>query len=267
MKPFLKWAGSKYKIIEKIRSSLPAGSRLVEPFAGSGSVFLNVEYEKYFIADVNPDVINLFSILKDEGERFINYAEGFFAENNNSKDVYYSFREEFNLTDDTRRKAAIFVYLNRHCFNGLCRYNSKGKFNVPFGKYTKPLFPKKEMFYFHKKILSSVEFKVSDFKETMSNAKFGDVIYCDPPYAPLSETANFSDYTKNGFTLKDQEDLAEMAFSLKQKGIPVIISNHDTPFTRELYNSAKIEAFDVQRFISSKGGSRNKAHELIAIFS
>lgn len=268
MKPFLKWVGSKYKIIEKIKSSLPSGTRLVEPFSGSGAVFLNTEYERHLIADANPDIINVFSILRDEGESFIDYVEGFFTENNNNSDSYYSFREEFNLTNDMRRKAAIFIYLNKHGFNGLCRYNSNGFFNVAFGKYTKPFFPKNEMLYFYKKISSSsVEIKVSDFRETMLDAKYGDVIYCDPPYVSSSDAAGYSGYTKGGFTIRDQENLAEMAISLQQKGIPVIISNHDTPYTRELYKSAIIESFDVQRSISGKIEHRNKARELIAIFS
>lgn len=266
MKPFLKWAGGKYKIIDKIKASLPIGDRLIEPFAGSGAVFLNTDYQKYIVADSNADLINVFRHVQSEGLDFINYANQLFIQENNQEEAFYHLRAEFNSTVDARRKAAIFIYLNRHCFNGLCRYNSKGCFNVPFGRYTKPVLPEKEMLNFFEKS-QSVEFKVADFIQTMSEAELGDVVYCDPPYVPLTVTSSFTSYTQDGFSLDDQQKLANMAHTLMSKGIPVIISNHDTDFTRSVYAAAKIESFDVQRFISSNAANRNKASELLAVFS
>jgi len=266
MKPFLKWAGGKYKIIDKIKASLPTGNRLIEPFAGSGAVFLNTDYSNYLIADSNADLITIFQFVQKEGLDFIEYAKGLFIPENNQQEIFYLLREEFNTTKDLRRKAAIFIYMNRHCFNGLCRYNSKGGFNVPFGKYASPTFPEKEMINFHEKS-KNVVFKVSDFSETMKEAVKGDVVYCDPPYVPLNLTSNFTSYTQDGFGMDEQFKLASLANELMEKGIPVIISNHDTDFTRNAYATAKIEAFDVQRFISSNASNRNKASELIAVFS
>ncbi|MCY7367238.1 MAG: Dam family site-specific DNA-(adenine-N6)-methyltransferase, partial [Chamaesiphon sp.] len=133
MKPFLKWAGSKYKIIDKITESLPDGNRLIETFVGSGSVFLNTNYHEYIVADTNADLINLYSCIKDKGIDFIEYAKHLFVSENNNQESFYSLRKEFNETQDVDKKSAIFIYLNRHCFNGLCRYNSKNQFNVPFG--------------------------------------------------------------------------------------------------------------------------------------
>lgn len=266
MKPFLKWAGSKYKIINRIKASLPIGDRLIEPFAGSGAVFLNTEYQEYIIADSNADLINVFLYIQSEGLNFISYAKQLFIQRNNREDTFYRLRAEFNLTTDARRKAAIFIYLNRHCFNGLCRYNSKGWFNVPFGRYTKPMFPEKEMFSFFEKS-KFVDFRVADFLKTMSEARLGDVVYCDPPYAPLTLTSSFTSYTQDGFDLDKQRKLANIAQTLMSNGIPVIISNHDTDFTRSVYAAAKIESFDVQRFISSNAANRNKASELLAVFS
>jgi DNA adenine methylase len=196
---------------------------------------------------------------------FIDYAKELFGPSTNTESAYYAFREEFNSTTDVQRKSALFIYLNRHCFNGLCRYNSKGAFNVPFGRYSSPSFPTEEVRYFASKSKAAT-FLLSGFVETMEGAKEGDVVYCDPPYVPLSDTSNFTDYTQDGFSSQDQEQLATAAKRLMHRGIPVIISNHDTAFTRTIYASARIEAFQVQRFISRDAGNRGKAAELLASF-
>jgi DNA adenine methylase len=266
MKPFLKWAGGKYKIIDKILEALPAGTRLIEPFVGSGAVFLNAtKYNTYLLADTNSDLIYLYKNIQKDGKNFVDYSIDLFKAENNTEEKFYDFRAEFNESKDVKRRAALFIYLNRHCFNGLCRYNSKGKFNVPFGRYSNPQYPYEEVMNFHVRS-QSADFILSDFRSTMEMAKIGDVVYCDPPYAPLTLTSNFSDYTQEGFGTTDQCELAKTSTLLKSKGIPVIVSNHDTDFTREIYADASISNFDVQRFISSKGGSRGKAAELIASF-
>lgn len=265
MKPFLKWAGGKYKIIEKILSALPKAERLVEPFVGSGAVFLNADYQRYLLADTNPDLIYLFRQVQRDGANFVDYAGEFFSPLTNTEEAFYRLRDEFNQCVEERRRAALFIYLNRHCFNGLCRYNAKGKFNVPFGRYAKPAFPTAEVLNFHTKS-QNAEFILADFRTTMAAAKASDVVYCDPPYAPLTVTSNFSDYTQEGFSMADQGELAQTASLLKRQGIPVVISNHDTEFTRSIYAEAHIAGFDVQRFISSKASQRGKAAELIATF-
>lgn len=265
MKPFLKWAGGKYKIIEKITRALPAGKRLIEPFAGSGAVFLNTSYAEYLIADSNPDLITVFQLLQTEGQAFIEYAKQLFIIENNQEVRFYQFREEFNQTTDRWRKAALFIYLNRYCFNGLCRYNSKGKFNVPFGRYKHPIYPEAALSLFAQKAPQAV-FQQMDFIETLQQAQCGDVVYCDPPYVPLNATANFTSYTQTNFSLSDQQNLAERALELRAQGISVIISNHNTEFTREIYAAAKLEFFEVQRFISRDANNRHKAGELLALF-
>jgi DNA adenine methylase len=266
MKPFLKWAGGKYRIIDKIRAALPPGNRLIEPFAGSGSVFLNMDYPDNLIADANADLINLFQHVQSGGKEFIEYCQQFFVSGNNQPDAFYHLREEMNTTSDLQLKAALFIYLNRHCFNGLCRYNGKGEFNVPFGRYTKPMLPEPELLNFWSKS-QAAKFEVADFANTMNRAEPGDVVYCDPPYVPLTATANFSDYTKEKFGLHEQRKLADLAGELMHQGVSVVISNHDTEFTRSVYSAAKIDAFDVQRFISRDADNRNKVGELLAIFT
>lgn len=264
-KPFLKWAGGKFKIIDKILTKLPDGQRLIEPFVGSGAVFLNAPYNQFLLADTNQDLISLYTFIQQEGYGFAEYAAKLFIPENNQADVFYELRAEFNTTTNARRKAALFIYLNRHCFNGLYRCNSKGGFNVPFGRYKKPNFPHASVLDFHKKS-QQAKFIHQDFLKTMDMAQPNDVVYCDPPYAPLSPTASFSDYTAAGFSLEQQQQLADKAQELSQRGVNVIISNHDTPFTREIYQAAIITEFDVQRFISSKANQRNKVPELVACF-
>lgn len=265
MKPFLKWAGNKFAIIERIKAILPAGNRLIEPFAGSAAVFLNTDFSEAILSDINLDLISLYQYLKADGDQFIDYCRSFFVPETNNAESYYQFRQIFNTTSDVKLKAALFLYFNRHGYNGLCRYNNKGEFNVPFGKYTKPYFPTEEMQSFHQKI-QGAELLHCDFISTMEMARPGDVIYCDPPYVPLTATANFTGYSSGGFGLKEQEALAEMARMLAKKDISVIISNHDTTYTQNAYESAQIISFQVRRFISCKGESRGQANEMLALF-
>lgn len=265
MKPFLKWAGNKYAIIDRIQSVLPAGDRLIEPFVGSGAVFLNTAYPVATLSDINPDLIHLYEYLKKDGNRFVGYCSTFFVKETNNADTYYLFRKIFNTTGDIRLKAALFLYLNRHGYNGLCRYNGKGEFNVPFGRYARPYFPAEEMVHFHHKI-QSAELKCQDFITTMQSARPGDVIYCDPPYVPLTSTSKFTGYHGETFDVPQQQALADMAKSLAKKGITVVISNHDTVFTQTAYQSAQIMSFKVRRYISCKGDARGQAKEMLALF-
>lgn len=265
MKPFLKWAGNKYQIINKIKAALPEGKRLIEPFVGSGAVFLNTNFEEYLLADFNEDLINVYLYLKRDGKKFIAYCKKYFNKKYNHPEEFYELRSQFNSTHNSRFKSALFIYLNKHCFNGLCRYNSKGEFNTPFGKYLKPYFPELEMNFFYEKSQKAI-IKHADFADTMLSAKKGDVIYCDPPYVPLSKTANFTNYSSGGFGEQQQKILAKLAEELSAKSISVIISNHNTVFTRKAYAKASIETFEVQRYISCNGSSRSKAVEILAIF-
>ncbi|MDX2165287.1 MAG: Dam family site-specific DNA-(adenine-N6)-methyltransferase [Gammaproteobacteria bacterium] len=261
MKPFLKWAGNKYGIIERIKSALPAGKRLIEPFVGSGAVFLNTDFNNYYLSEANEDLVRVFNTLKHDGERFVDSCREYFTPDYNTEEQYYNLRELFNATRDPR----LFVYLNKHCFNGLCRYNKNNQFNTPFGKYKKPYFPEKEMKFFHEKSQQAV-FVHEDFSVCMDKAEVGDVIYCDPPYVPLSKTSSFTSYQKDSFGETEQRLLAEKARECQSRGIPVIISNHLTDFTQELYSTAEIIAFDVKRMISAKSESRQKVKEILGVF-
>ncbi|WP_029421778.1 Dam family site-specific DNA-(adenine-N6)-methyltransferase [Alicyclobacillus macrosporangiidus] len=265
MKPFLKWAGGKYRIVEHIKRRLPSGRRLIEPFVGSGAVFLNTDYPEYLLSDINQDLIQVYETLKQHGDTFIAYCKELFVPENNTPERYYALRAEFNETTDTWRKSALFVYLNRHGYNGLCRYNANGQFNVPFGRYKRPYFPEEEMRYFARKAQHAT-FVCEDFRVVMGQAQAGDVIYCDPPYVPLSDTANFTDYAAGGFGPDDQRDLARLATALGERAIPVLISNHATDFTEDAYAAADVERLEVRRFISCDGDNRGTATEVLALF-
>jgi DNA adenine methylase len=268
LRPFLKWAGNKFRIIERVKKRLPAGKRLVEPFTGSGAVFLNTEYDEYLLSDANRDLIELYTILRDEGETFIEEARRYFTGSDNAEERFYELREEFNVARKHEKRAALFIYLNRHGYNGLCRYNAKGRYNVPFGRYKRPYFPEKEMRAFHLKA-QRAEFRLCSFEQTMAETRAGDVVYCDPPYVPLSASANFTSYSAGGFSMEQQQLLAELARDSAARGVPVLISNHSTELTRRLYNAAGANcgrAFSVQRYISCNGQQRDKASELLALF-
>ena len=263
---FLKWAGGKYSLVEEIERHLPPARKLVEPFVGAGSVFLNTNFEQYLLADINPDLINLYNILKDNPEQYVRDAKAMFTPEFNQKGAYLEVREAFNKTDDTYLRSLYFLYMNRHGFNGLCRYNKKGGFNVPFGSYKKPYFPEDELFYFAEKAKRAT-FVCEGYHQTFSRARKGCVVYCDPPYAPLSTTANFTSYAGNGFSLDDQAALADAAErAATERDIPVLISNHDTTLTRRLYHGAELSVVKVKRTISRNGGGRNKVDELLALF-
>ena len=264
-RPFLKWAGSKFHCIDHILGSLPPANKLIEPFTGSGAVFINSNYEDYLLAEQNNDLVMLYQYLQQEGLDFINYCAEWFTGTNNQINKYYQLRTEFNQCQQPRKRAALFLYLNRHGYNGLCRYNQKGLYNVPFGRYIKPYFPLKEMIYFHEKCQQAT-FLQGDFRQTFELAKPGDIIYCDPPYVPLSASANFSAYTNTQFGETDQIELAELAKHSVNRGITVLISNHDTPFTRHHYQQGEITSFPVKRYISCNALTRQPVQELLALF-
>ena len=270
-KPFLKWAGNKYRVLPHLVPHIGTPKRYCEPFGGSLSVALNTTAEQYILNDVNKDLVAIYqNLVNPNDDNFIKYCEELFTSENNTKESYLELREHFNNATDSIERARLFIYLNRHCFNGLSRYNSKGKFNVPFGKYDKPACPSEQMSEFRLFFLSKqlTRFTSLSFEDSTlySDLESGDVVYMDPPYIPASDTASFTSYATDGFTHEQQVQLAELAESLTNRGIKVIISNHDVPIARELYKNATIYPIQVTRTISAKGSSRKKANELIAVY-
>ncbi|WP_386691100.1 MULTISPECIES: Dam family site-specific DNA-(adenine-N6)-methyltransferase [unclassified Lonepinella] len=265
---FLKWAGGKYRLTDDINRLLPKRKQcLIEPFVGAGSVFLNSQFERYILADINPDLINLFNTIKADVENYIDSLKPiFFHPDANTANYYYARRDEFNQSTDPFLRSVLFVYLNRFGFNGLCRYNARNEFNVPFGSYKNHYFPEQEMRYFAEKAKSAV-FICGDFQQTFALADENSVIYCDPPYAPLVQTSNFTQYSGNDFSVVHQQALADLAKQTQtERNIPVLISNHDTKFIRQIYKGASLRKIRVQRSISHQSASRVKVGEIIAFF-
>lgn len=265
---FLKWAGGKYSLIEEINKLLPSGERLIEPFVGAGSVFLNSDYDEYLLNDINKDLINLYQTIQKKPQAFIDDAKAFFTLQCNQAEAYYHLRSEFNASVDSYYRSLLFLYLNRHGYNGLCRYNKSGGYNVPFGKYKKPYFPEAEIEFFAEKAQKAI-FICEGYRQTFARVRDNDVIYCDPPYVPLSKTASFTSYAGNGFGLDEQADLANAAEeTVADKRATVLISNHNTIWTRKIYQGAnKRKAIKVARTISQKGNSRKKVGELLALYN
>ncbi|HHJ4545110.1 TPA: Dam family site-specific DNA-(adenine-N6)-methyltransferase [Citrobacter freundii] len=265
-RPFLKWAGGKYSLLPELDRLIPAGERLIEPFVGGGSVFLNSDkHERFLLADVNADLINLYQMLAVVPDSVIYEAMKAFSHLNDAEN-YTVIREAFNAQRlDSVERAAAFLYLNRHCFNGLIRYNLDGFFNVGFGKYKAPYFPEEEIRAFKRKAHACV-FMNAGFRRTLALAGDGDVVYCDPPYEPLPGTAGFTNYAAGGFSWDSQVELAESCVAAHQRGAKVVISNSTAPRVIELYeqHGFTLHRVNARRSISSKGSTRETASDVVA---
>ncbi|EBC2267758.1 Dam family site-specific DNA-(adenine-N6)-methyltransferase [Salmonella enterica] len=265
-RPFLKWAGGKYSLLPELERLIPAGKRLIEPFVGGGSVFLNSDkHERFLLADINADLINLYQMLAVAPDSVIAEAIKAFRHLNDAEN-YTAIREAFNAWQlNATERAAAFLYLNRHCFNGLMRYNLDGFFNVGWGKYKAPYFPEKELMAFRKKSSACV-FMNAGFERTLRLAGDGDVVYCDPPYEPMPGTAGFTSYASGGFSWDSQVALAESCVAAHQRGAKVFISNSTAPRVIELYeqHGFTLHRVNARRSISSKGSTRETANDIVA---
>ncbi|EJK3496453.1 DNA adenine methylase [Salmonella enterica] len=259
MTTILKWAGNKTAIMPELIKHLPAGSRLVEPFAGSCAVMMATDYPHYLVADINPDLINLYKHIAFDCDKFISNAKGFFA-STNSAESYYNIRQDFNHSADTTDfwKAVFFLYLNRHGYRGLCRYNLSGHFNVPYGNYKNPYFPESEIRAFAEKSQRAT-FICASYDETLALLQAGDVVYCDPPY-----DGTFSGYHTAGFTEDDQYHLASILERRSSEGHQVIVSNSDTSLTRSLYRNFTRHRITAKRSMGVAAGDGKSASEIIA---
>lgn len=279
MKPFLKWAGGKRKllsvIVPKIQEKLEIESFFFEPFVGAGAVFLELNHNKVIFSDLNKDLINAYHIIKNDYNELIKLLE--IHQKNHNKEYYYKIREldrdeeTFNKLDPII-KAARLIYLNKTCYNGLYRVNSKGEFNTPWGYYANPkIFDKENLKeisnYFNQQ---DVRFYSEDFSFVVEKAKSNDFVYFDPPYD--YDIKGFSKYQKDGFTKFDLNRLKEVSDQLIQNGVNVLISNHATNNVLSLFSDEKyqiidisyeIEHFEVSRTIGSNHSSRIKAKEVL----
>lgn len=259
MSTILKWAGNKSRVMPELLAHLPEGERLVEPFAGSCAVMMNTDYRAYLVADINPDLINLYRQIKEHTRPFIVVAASLFNQNT-SGESYYAVREAFNHNPalPLLERAAHFLYLNRNGYRGLCRYNRRGEFNIPFGNYSEPYFPLAEIEAFAEKAQRAT-FICADFRETLRLTKAGDVVYCDPPY-----DGTFSDYHSAGFGKDEHHDLVSMLLDVSER-CPVVVSNSDTLYTRSILRAFDITKISVARSVGVAAGKSKRASEIIAV--
>ncbi|WP_166678981.1 Dam family site-specific DNA-(adenine-N6)-methyltransferase [Paraburkholderia sp. BL6665CI2N2] len=266
-KPFLKWVGGKTRVLHHIIPRLPAGRRLIEPFVGGGAVFLATGYEEYLLGDANVHLVELFQAVSENRDEFIRVAEQYFNEQYRTAEQYLSVRSAFNHEQDAVTRAAQFLYLNRHGFNGLCRYNNRGGFNTPYGHPARvPRFPREEIVVFSEHARRA-KFVSADFSELMDAVRPDDVVYCDPPYLDRDGARSFTGYGPGGFDMQRQEELASIAKRLVARGVTVLISNHDCEKARQLYVGAEIFSFTARRSVSAAADKRGEVGELLAVFS
>lgn len=267
--PALKWAGGKTQLLESIKEKIPSHyNNYFEPFVGGAAVLLSLQPKKATINDINEQLINLYFQLKNSVEDVINEVKKLDL-THCDKELYYELRERYNTkiknNNMDTEAAALLIWLNKHCFNGLYRVNKKGLFNVPYnnritgssmnetniraiGRYLKN---------------ANVHITCEDFEKACEDVKPGDFVYFDSPYVPESKTADFTDYSKEGFSLEKHEKLAALFRHLDKIGVKVMLSNNDVPLVREFYADYNIQSLNVKRMINRNADKRTGKEVLI----
>lgn len=259
-RPFLKWAGGKRRLIDQYTPFLPKEYyRYFEPFLGGGALFFHLRPQQAVLGDLNGELINCYRIVKESPEELIRYLRKHRA----SERHYYRVREIDPAELLPAARAARFIYLNKTCFNGLYRVNKQGKFNVPYGRYKRPVFCDVDAIRAASSALQSAQLKVSSFEKTVKEARAQDFVYFDPPYVPLSPTASFTSYTSADFSERDQKRLAKLARELSNRGCLVMISNSDTELVRDIYADFSINEVRCPRSINSNAFARGSITELV----
>jgi len=270
-KPFVKWAGGKRQLIPILNQNLPESfGTYYEPFLGGGALLFHIltdkNGQKCSISDLNSDLVLAYTTIRDRIDALITSLKN--HEKNYQKDsesYYYSIRESNPRSEI--EKTSRLIFLNRTCFNGLYRVNSKGKFNVPLGKYSNPNIVNEENIRAVSHILQSsrTAIKCRDFEAVLRDAKKGDLIYFDPPYQPVSATSNFTSYTTKDFTYDDLTRLAELCLKLDSRGCNVLLSNSDSQEVADIFakNPWKINRISANRSINSNSKKRTGHFELL----
>lgn len=265
---FLKWAGGKVSLLQKYELLFPNDvETYFEPFLGSGAVFFHIkQYHKptsILLSDVNEELINCWNVVKEGVEELIRLLKIHSKKHN--KRYYYKIRklgiEKLTKTE----RAARLIYLNRTCFNGLYRVNSKGQFNVPMGDYKNPRIVDEAGLREASKLLKNVEIETKTYKDILNHVRAGDFVYIDPPYHPISETSNFTSYTQYPFLMKEQEELVEFCKKLDKKGCNFMLSNSNSKTIRMLYKDFNIIEVTAKRMISADSSKRGYVKELVII--
>ena len=269
-KPFVKWVGGKRQILDQLKSMMPDDyNRYYEPFIGGGALLLDVQPQNAVINDVNAQLLNVYRQLKADPEVVISAVEeldGIPCD----KDRYYQMRDRYNRKIQSQEMdaecAALMIWVNKHCFNGLYRVNSKGLFNVPYNNKVNGASMEVDNLRNIGQYLqqSAVEIREGDFEDACRDVQAGDFVYFDSPYVPVSDTASFTDYTKEGFSLEDHKRLAALFKRLDRLGAKLLLSNHDVPLVHEFYKGYRIEGLDVRRGINSVASKRTGREVIVS---
>nr|AIF09478.1 DNA adenine methylase (dam) [uncultured marine thaumarchaeote KM3_37_D10] len=270
-KPFVKWAGGKRQLLAELEKNFPKQfGTYFEPFLGGGAVLFDLLAKKpnikCSVSDLNSDLVLAYVTIRDKLGRLIesleNHSKNYHKDSTN---YYYEVRKQEPKSQI--EKVSRLLFLNKTCFNGLYRVNSKGKFNVPLGRYTNPNIVNRENLITASKFLQSEKIKIScrDFESILKDAKKGDFVYFDPPYQPVSDTANFTSYTHRDFTEDDLQRLADLANQLNSKGAHVLLSNSNTKIVKKIFSSKKwkVKEIAVNRAINSNSQKRTGHKEIL----
>lgn len=265
--PVLKWAGGKRGLLQQYEKHFPRQfGAYHEPFVGGGAVFFHLRQRMQgpvHLSDVNPELINLYTVLRDQLPALMKkLAE---HKKRHSADYFYKIRKQHPSEGSEIARAARMVYLNKTCFNGLYRVNSKGFFNVPLGRYTNPTILDRDRLKAASAALQGVDLHEEPFESVLDRAVAGDLVYFDPPYQPLTRTANFTSYTADSFSELDQERLARVFDELAERGVLVLLSNSQTELVQRLYGKHHQHVIQAPRFINSKASERKAIGELLIV--
>jgi len=264
--PFVKWAGGKRRLMAQYERFIPKTYRCYhEPFVGGGAFFFHLQPSLAVLSDINRRLIDTYQAIRDDLECVLERLA--YHRQKHNKEYFYECREQFNKGDLLLKtdRAALMIYLNKTCFNGLYRENQKGYFNVPMGKYKSPSIFDPLNLAKVSGILQNVEIRLAGYQQVLERAVSGDFVYFDPPYAPLSATSNFTQYNKSGFGKEEQERLADIFGQLVRRGCYVMLSNSNSEHIRDLYSQWRIEEVSTARSINSKAKRRGKIKELLVM--
>ena len=262
--PFLKWAGGKQRLLSQYQPFLPARADVrcyFEPFIGSAALFFYWQPGQAILSDRNEKLIELYCLVRDDVDGVIKALQP----HRNEADYYYHIRAQDPGQLSAVQRAARLIYLNKTCYNGLYRENSRGEFNVPFGRYKNPTICDEARLRAASRALQDVKLVAADFEEVVTQTQAGDFLYFDPPYAPLNATSSFTSYNSYGFTADDQKRLAATVKRLDVQGCRVMVSNSSAPLIYELYtgNGYHIQSIQARRNINSKADRRGPVRELL----
>lgn len=285
VRPFLKWAGGKGQLLNKIELIYPFDENITkyaEPFVGGGAVLFDIlnkyDLDEIYISDINSELINTYNVIQNNIEELIyllwEYHNEYIYLDEEDRKMYYNYKRdlfnEMNTTSYSIRKAALMIFLNKTCFNGLYRVNKQGLFNVPMGKYKKPCICDEENLRNISKKLQNVKIVCGDYRESRDFIDNHTFVYFDPPYRPITKTSNFTSYTKDSFTDNNQIELGKFVDEMDKRGAKIAISSSDPKninpednFMDDIYSKYNIKRVEANRMINSKGNSRGKLNELL----